>query len=226
MSLLTLGDIGLDGFEVPARVTLGGSQSLTVHKMLGGTRVIDVLGRDDAAITWSGVLSGRNAGDRGRRLDAMRASGELQTLSWDAFSYSVFIATLKLEFCNPWWIPYDISCVVQQDLAQQNTIYEPDASAAIAADLASAMQLLTSDLAGSLATASNTLRAGVAGRAQAGAILAGTQQSLSQMIQQAGAGLASSNLLDSIAAAGSLANFCRASGYVGRTLANVDEAVF
>ena len=61
MGLLTLGSIVFDGFEVPSRVEFGGEQQLAVHKLIGGARVIDALGRDDAALRWRGVLSGAEA---------------------------------------------------------------------------------------------------------------------------------------------------------------------
>ncbi len=114
---LLLGPILFQDFELPGSITWGGAQSLTVHRLPGGTRVIDAMGRDDAEITWSGIFSGPDAGLRARALDLMRADGALWPLTWDSFFYSVVIARFDADQRRPNWIPYRLSCTVLRDEA-------------------------------------------------------------------------------------------------------------
>ena len=55
---LVLGPVLFREFEVPARINFGGRQRVVVHALPGGARVIDVLGRDDAQISFAGIFSG------------------------------------------------------------------------------------------------------------------------------------------------------------------------
>ena len=49
---LLLGPVLFRDFELPGQITWGGKQRLAVHHLPGGRRVIDAMGRDDAAIVW------------------------------------------------------------------------------------------------------------------------------------------------------------------------------
>ena len=109
---LTLGPIVFREFEVPPAIQLGGRQRLAVHRLSSGRRVIDALGPDDSAITFSGVLSGSTASFRAHELDALRSIGQSLVLSWDSFVYQVVIESFDASFRNAWWIPYRISCAV------------------------------------------------------------------------------------------------------------------
>ena len=55
---VTLGGFAFQDFEVPERIPAGGEQMLAIHKLVGGRRVIDAMGRDDAALEWSGYFLG------------------------------------------------------------------------------------------------------------------------------------------------------------------------
>jgi hypothetical protein len=224
MSLLTLGSVTFQAFEVPARISFGGAQSLRVHKLIGGARVIDSLGRDDAALVWSGVLSGASATARGRALDAMRAAGEAQTLTWDAYCYAVVIAKLTMDFCNPWWIPYRMTCEVQADLGQGLASAVDVIGTDILADLTAAASFL--DPATSLAIEGDAslYSGGMSGQKQALVALTATQQQLQGRIQVSGAGLGAADLADVVSAAGTLANLCCARGYLERSLSNIEQA--
>jgi hypothetical protein len=112
---LLLGPILFQDFELPASITWGGAQSLTVHKLPGGARVIDAMGRDDADITWSGIFSGPFAADRARALDLMRGDGALWPLTWGSFFYSAIIFRFEADQRRPNWIPYRITCKVLRD---------------------------------------------------------------------------------------------------------------
>ena len=222
MSLLQLGSLDLSGFELPSRIGFGGAQQLAVHKLIGGARVLDALGRDDASLEWSGVLAGSDAADRARQLDAVRVAGELQTLTWNAFCYSVVVSKLQFTYTSPWWIPYRISCVVQRDLAQGTITSVPSASAAVLADLAFAGQLVGSGLVSQI-TAASSLVSSAASSALAAVAVAKVSNGVEDGIQAAQVGLQSDDVVQVVAEAGSLAQLCCARGFLSRSAANLAE---
>ena len=72
---LSLGDVLFADLEVPDHITFGGEQALTVHKLVGGTRIIDAMGRDDMPLEWSGWFMGAEALSRARYLETQRIAG-------------------------------------------------------------------------------------------------------------------------------------------------------
>ncbi len=221
MSLLQVGTVELEGFELPSRIGFGGRQQLAVHRLIGGVRVIDVLGRDDSALVWSGVLSGSDAAERARTLDAVRVAGDVQTLRWDAFCYSVIIAELHFDFRNPWWIPYRISCTVQRDLAQGTTVLAPSAITSVLTDLASAQSLVGSTQAEQIASVSSSLATSVSEMPVSSGALTAVQSSVEQGIQAAQVGLQSGSVSQTVSSAGSLAQLCCARGFLNRSATNI-----
>ena len=115
-TILTLGDFEFGRFEVPEKIGFGGDQALVAHKLVGGTRVIDAMGRDDAPLEWSGIFLGANALVRARHIDQMRVAGLPLTLSWSEFSYTVVIQSFRADFQRFYEMPYHISCLVVADL--------------------------------------------------------------------------------------------------------------
>lgn len=115
--MLALGPIVFRDFELPPEIKFGGRQRLVIHRLGDGQRVIDLLGRDDADIRFSGVLSGPDATSRAQLLDRLRGSGILLPLSWDAFFYSAAVAEFTASYRNSAWIPYTIRCVILRDEA-------------------------------------------------------------------------------------------------------------
>ena len=115
--VLTLGDIQFARYEIPERLSFGGSQTLVIHKLVGGKRVIDAMGRDDAPLAWSGLFQGETALARARYLDGMRVSGQKLYLTWDEFRYEVLIASFRADYERFYQIPYQISCEVVEDLS-------------------------------------------------------------------------------------------------------------
>jgi hypothetical protein len=222
MALLVLGGFEFSGFEVPGEVSFGGAQKLAVHKLIGGMRVIDVMGRDDSDVIWSGIFSGSDAGDRARMLDAMRVAGEPLSLTWDEFCYTVYIEKLDLNFCNPWWIPYHISCTVVADQAQSISSYLPDLADAIAGDLTSASAYYDVSDALAATSVSDALTPGDPDFTSASVVLANTAQGIDAGIQTAQAGLSSTSVASLVSASGSLAQLCAARGYVERSINNLD----
>ena len=114
---LLLGPISFRDFEVPPSINIGGTQRLVVHRLPGGARVIDALGRDDSDITFSGVFSGPDATLRARLVDEMRVSGLPMPLTWDVFFYSVIIKKFEADYRCGWWVPYHVTCTVVSDEA-------------------------------------------------------------------------------------------------------------
>lgn len=104
--------------EVPARIPFGGEQGLAVHRLPGGARVVDSMGRDDMPLEWSGIFVGAAALARARTLDAMRVDGLPLWLSWSQLSFSVVIKSFKADFDQQFQIPYSISCLVVKDLTR------------------------------------------------------------------------------------------------------------
>ena len=113
--VLTLGPVIFQDFEIPATITFGGRQRLAIRYLTTGERVTDVLGPDDATISFTGILSGPTASTRAREIDTLRTIGQPQTIAWGAFTYTVVIANFESEFENEGWIPYKIHCVILQN---------------------------------------------------------------------------------------------------------------
>ncbi|MEO8716062.1 MAG: hypothetical protein ABI369_13715, partial [Acetobacteraceae bacterium] len=114
---LLLGPVVFQDFEVPARINIGGRQRVAVHRLVGGARVIDSLGRDDAELRFEGVFSGQDATLRARTLDQLRAAGSPLPVTWDVFYYTVVVTTFEADYRSAWWIPYRIACTVLRDEA-------------------------------------------------------------------------------------------------------------
>jgi hypothetical protein len=110
-----LGDFTFTGFEVPEEIPFGGEQRLVVHPLVGGGRVVDAMGREDAAISWRGMFLGAGALDRARKLDQMRVAGGLLSLTWSTFNRGVVIQRFTCSFQRFYKLPYEIECLVVQD---------------------------------------------------------------------------------------------------------------
>lgn len=120
---VSLGGVVLQGFEVPESIRWGGRQQLVVHKLIGGTRVIDAMGRDDADITWSSIMLSADASERADMFDQMRAGGEVQELIFAGRDYLVLIHSFQADQRKINHVPYRISCTVLQD--QSSVPYAP-----------------------------------------------------------------------------------------------------
>ncbi len=224
MSGLILGGVTLEGFEIPGGLRFGGKQALAVHKLPGGTRVVDAMGPDDADLAWSGVLSGSAAADRARTLDLMRISGQVVPLAWDAFYYSVVIRRLDMSYANPWWIPYVIACTVVIDSAQLLLAPAITDANAILGDLGLAGELTNVSGALGAVMQSGALIPGSAAYASAGGALQSTSAGINAQIAQAELVLAGGDLSSVVSAAGSLASLIAAQGYLGRAITNFANA--
>ncbi len=225
---LLLGPLLFDAFELPPTITWGGAQALTIHKLPGGTRIIDALGRDDAAITWSGIFTGPDAGLRARGLDLMRANGALWPLTWDRFFYSVVIDRFDAEYRRPNWIPYRISCVILQDVVEAALEAGISLAASALADLTTAQSLTpdtdltdaTTALAADGASTSGTA-ANSAAQTQLSRAIAATRHTLASTGQ---ALLTSTDLATALPLAAQAASSATAGAYLARAHSNLSQA--
>lgn len=112
---LTLGGVVFQGFEIPDSIRVGGQHQLVTHKLPGGARTIDAMGRDDRDIGWSGRFRGYAAESRSRTLDDLRIAGKPLVLTWAGFRYTVLIQSYEADYQAPFEIPYSINCLVQSD---------------------------------------------------------------------------------------------------------------
>lgn len=240
--VLLLGPVVFQDFEVPASINLGGEQRLAVHRLVGGARVIDCLGRDDADLRFEGVFSGPNATLRARTLDALRASGTPLPLTWDVFYYTVILTKFEADYRSGWWIPFRIACTVLRDEAAAliNTGFSLAGSAA--SDVAAAVSWALGAnvdlgaLQSALTAPSATVR-GASDYIKAQASLGAAQGAISQAIGPAEAALnsarlngafssatAASGLSAAVSSAGQLAALATAGSYIGRAAINFSNA--
>jgi hypothetical protein len=227
---ITLGGIVFEAFEVPEQIEFGGKQRMAIHDLPGGGRVIDLLGPTDSDLVFGGIFSGAEAGTRARALDAMRAAGLPLPLSWDGNSYVVILADAVFSYAKPWWIPYQLRCVVRSDFGSVLAI------ASVAGDLATAAALIggTVPLAGAESAVSGTtaLTFGTAGYSAALAALSAAGNGVSGAMTTAGATLEGIDLTlgsdgtgatvtASQATAGSLAALAWGGAYLGRSFSSL-----
>ena len=225
---LLLGPVLFQDFEVPGSIVWGGAQRLVVHRLAGGDRVIDALGRDDADISWSGVFTGENAVTRAQLLDTLRAAGGVLSLSWSTFFFSVVIVRFSAKYERENWIPYRIVCTVLQDDAAALASAVLGLADSALTDLASAAGFGTSvDLTAATAAlaVSGAATAGTAAYGAASAALATATSAISGGIANGGAALLGAADPGAAAdAAGTLAGLAGAQAYVQRAAANLANA--
>ncbi len=239
---LLLGPVVFHDFEVPARINIGGIQRLALHRLVGGARVIDLLGRDDAEIRFEGVFSGSDATLRARTLDELRASGMTLPLTWDVFYYTVLVTQFEAEYRTSWWIPFRIACTVLRDEAAALISTAVTLVDSVAADITAAVSAAGGAGLDLSATQSalglpNATIFGASAYAGAQASLGSAQTSISQGITSAegalnDAGLASASsasagiegLGAATSAAQQLAALTVARGYVARAAVNLSNA--
>lgn len=101
-------------FELPERITIPGRQKTVIHQMIGGKRLIDVLGVEYDAFTWSGIFTGNTTTARVKALEKLRDSGEPLTLTLDTYSFDVVITDFNPVFEFVYRQPYTISLAVLQ----------------------------------------------------------------------------------------------------------------
>ena len=141
--ILKLGDFVFQGFEMPESIPFGGTQRLAVHRLIGGGKVIDAMGRDDEPVRWHGWFRGLDATQRARYLDNLRVDGRPLKLTWHEFSYRVVVRSFHADFQRFHQIPYQIECEVLENLTQPVTaLASPGIDSVFGADLAALQNLV------------------------------------------------------------------------------------
>ena len=236
---LLLGPVAFRDFEIPSGINFGGAQRTAIHRLAGGARIIDSLGRDDANITFSGTFSGSDATLRARLVDGLRVTGVPLPLTWDVFFYTVIISEFQADYQNGSWIPYRLACTVLRDEASALTTAAVSVGADALADAGTALGFATSagvDLApaqAALLLQGATVRDTAAYVAARSAVAAGNTQ-LDQGITLAEGALNSlspipaggvaagvASLANAATAAEALATLTAARSYLGRTSVNL-----
>ena len=239
---LILGSVAFENFEVPAKINFGGAQRLAVHRLAGGGRVIDALGRDDADICFSGVFSGSNAMLRAQTLDELRAAGLPLPLTWDILYFSVLIREFKADYRNGWWIPYRIVCSVLRDEASLGveilTSLASDlvSDAATAVTQAASVGIDISTIEGIISAPGVTTRNSTDFVAAQRSLVA-TRLTISGAMETAESSLSGldfsptgsandgvTRLMAALGASNQLAALSTANGYLGRAAVNLDNA--
>ncbi|MCC6717365.1 MAG: hypothetical protein IT555_05730 [Acetobacteraceae bacterium] len=235
---LLIGPVLLEAFELPSRVGWGGRQRLAVHRLPGGRRVIDAMGRDDADVVWAGVFTGEDAVFRARAVDLMRAGGLVWPLSWGSFFYTVVVGRFEADYTRENWIPYRIACTVLRDEAAGLAEDALSLAGGVLADLAGLQGADFAALEGvvdavglaALAAAPGALRGGTAAHGATVAGLRTQQAALDQATAARGVRLraADTDTADGMLAArddaGALAVLARARGPLGRARAGAEAA--
>jgi hypothetical protein len=140
--LLILGPITFTNFSTPERMPFGGRQTIAKHQLIGGHRVLDTMGPDDADIHWEGQFFGSDAYQNCLALDALRAAGSPLPLSYAGQGYSVVIEHFHADIRRlPLWVDYQISCVIATNGAHGFGVPAAGIDALISADLAGAIAL-------------------------------------------------------------------------------------
>lgn len=141
--LLSLGGIVFDDWSTPSEMPFGGNQALKIHKLPGGSRVIDILGPDEMDIAFRGILWGPDADVRAGALNALRISGSPIGLAFGGNFYQVIVQKCTLTIHRyPQWYEYDITCVVSSNpMAGSLSSAVSSFSSLVSADLASALSI-------------------------------------------------------------------------------------
>jgi hypothetical protein len=229
-------------FEIPETIGFGGSQRLAVHNLPGGARIVDVLGRDDSSVRFSGIFTGPDATLRARLIDDLRATGAVLTLSWDVFFYTVIVSQFKADYTSTGWIPYSVVATVVRDEAGALLQSVGNLGQSLLADAASALGLASSggiDLSAMQSALSDPTASvrGTGAFSMAQSAVADAQTSLATGSGQAASDLPMttltspgsaqsgiSALMSAVVAAGQASQLSAASGYVGRISSNLTNA--
>lgn len=160
---LQLGAVTFRDLEIPDTVPIGGAHAHKLHKLQGGVRVLDAMGRDDEPKSWAGRMLGPDAASRVQQLDAYRIAGQAIALSWDQYNFTVFVSQFRAEQLQSFHFTYSITVEVLVDNSQpQNDGSGSDVDDQTAADMMTATSLSGQIGDSTLATNMTTLQSAVA----------------------------------------------------------------
>ncbi|WP_428375201.1 hypothetical protein [Lichenicoccus sp.] len=239
---LILGSVLFYGHEVPARIKVGGQHAVSIHRLPGGGRIIDAMGPDEGAISWTGYFTGPSAAARARVVDAIRQNGDLVGLSFGDYAFNVVVVHFDYDIQDRGAV---ISYRIRAEILPSTTSPVNDTAGAIATsisnDLLTAASLLPGSAAGSsLSQAQVVIAAASAPTATQTLALVGNALSaggsaLQAALSMTGAGLVTGGAnfgtagtsqpsLDGLAQdAGSLAAMTQSAGYVNRSQSNLNQ---
>ena len=166
-TIVYIGGITLSGFEIPSKIPYGGEQSLKIHKLVGGQRVIDALGQDDMALAWTGRFQGSDAEARAEAIDQMRIAGLPVGLTWGQRSYTVVIQKFVVDWERFYQQPYSISCEVVTDSSDASPTSDATLDDLVDGDMTAATSLAatTTTIASAAAEARATIQSALSSAA-------------------------------------------------------------
>jgi hypothetical protein len=226
---LTLGGITFESFEVPASIKFGNTQAIVLHKIPGGTRVIDLMGPDPDPISWSGIMLGANANSRAQALQAACDAGKVVTLSWATFSFDVVIG--RFEGAVGWSrCDYTISCTIKPKSLAATA---PGLQTGVLADIggalsgaASAVSAITSAATATVGVATQALGTVSSFAGAFGVTIPGLSNIASDLSSVQSVAASASGLADGASTVGSLlSSATNIGGQVGTALASVGNAL-
>jgi hypothetical protein len=115
---LQLGDFIFTGVEEPESLKFGKEQSAHKHVLIGGGRVIDLLGAGDPDISWTGFFTGFQAPFRARFMETLVTAAKPLLLKTSSFVKQVVITSFSWDYHKVWPIQYTITVQVIQDQTQ------------------------------------------------------------------------------------------------------------
>jgi hypothetical protein len=157
---LIVGDFEFSGLEVPESVTVGGKQQLVVHKLVGGKRVVDVMGVGYDNMSWSGWFTGATAGDRVTELETLRDLGNPLTFNMDGYYFSVVIQhfSARFDFVYRRYYTIDLLVIARLDSPITGNALSGTLDALINSDVGEALGLSSVIDSGEVSTGVNAVK--------------------------------------------------------------------
>lgn len=158
---VVLGPLELTGLEVPDAYDRSGSMQPVVHRLIGGGRIVQLLGPDPGRRRLQGYFTGPNATERAQLLEALRDSGARVSLAIGVWQEFVVVTTVTIR--------YAAQGSVVQYLLEAEAL--PGGAAGLVATAAAVLATVGSQIAFAAADAvlvgSSIAMAGLAGAASA-----------------------------------------------------------
>lgn len=149
-TLLVLGSVVFQGFEIPSKINFGGKHQLQIHDLVGGSRVVDAMGARPAPIKWEGRFRGSDALERALLLDQMRQAGAQIFLSYFSTFVNVVITEFEPDLEQFYEIPYKITVEAVDSQSSGAGGFAGSLDSLVASDLLTASDLAVSGPAGAL----------------------------------------------------------------------------
>ena len=136
----------------------------------------------------------------------------------------MLVADLELDYSNPWWIPFRITCTVLLDGTAELVDAALSVTTAVEQDLLSAASFFdVSALQANLTVGGATTRGSAAYDLSTSA-LAASSASIDQQIAAAGSVTSATDVPSAVTSAGQLAQLSAARGFIARAGVNLADA--